>query len=94
MSGIALIVTTLGLQKQAAAIVKKERLIASICACTRLSFDEVVKKTKGQNLEAILKAAAITGECMSYEEANHIHIVQAITACETGRKASEIEALI
>jgi len=91
--GMATIVAGLGLRKQAASLVQIEKLICSICALTGLSFDEVLEKTKGQNLDVILKAAAVTGECMRYEDARHISMVQAVTAHETGRKISEIKAL-
>ena len=94
MNSTALILTGLGLQKKAARMADVEKLILSICACTGLSPDEVMKRTKGQCLDTILKAAALTGECMSYGDARHIDMVQAVTAVETGRKVSEIKALL
>lgn len=70
MNNTATILAGLGLRKQAAAMAKKERMMISICAVTGLSFDEVVEKTRGQNLDLILKAASLTGECMSCEDAD------------------------
>lgn len=89
----ALLLTGLGLRKQAARMVEVEKLMLSICAVTGLSLDEVIRKTRGKCLDTILKAAALTGECMSYEDAKHINMVQAVLARETGRKIAEIKAL-
>ena len=94
MTSTACILTSLGLQKKAASMVQIEKLMLSICACTGLSLEEVAAKTKGQCLDTILKAAALTGECMSYQKAQRLSIVQATLAFETGRKISEIQALL
>ncbi len=94
MTSTAIVLTSLGLQKKAASMVQIEKLMLSICAVTGLSLEEVVAKTKGQCLDTILKAAALTGECMSYQDAKHINVVQAVMAVETGRKISEIKALL
>ncbi|MHA2086296.1 MAG: hypothetical protein ACXABD_21335 [Candidatus Thorarchaeota archaeon] len=94
MNSTALLLSGLGLQAKAARMAEVEKLILSICACTGLSPDEVVAKTKGWCLDTILKVAALTGECMSVADAEHINMVQAITAFETGRKLSEIKALL
>jgi len=94
MNSTAMLLTSLGLQKKAASMVQIEKLMLSICAVTDLSLEEVVAKTRGRCLDTILKAAALTGECMTYQEANHINMVQAVMAVETGRKISEIKALL
>jgi len=80
MNSTALIISGLGLHKKADALAKKGKLMRSICAVTGLSFDEVVEKTKGQHLELILKAAAISGECMEYEAAARYVMCKSITA--------------
>jgi hypothetical protein len=46
MNSTALLLTGLGLQKKAARMAEVEKLILRICACTGLSPDEVVKRTK------------------------------------------------
>lgn len=94
MNSSALLLVGLGLYKKAANLVRIEKLMLSICAVTGLSLEEVAEKTRGQCLDTILKAAALTGECMTVRDAQHISVVQAVMAVETGRKLSEIKALI
>jgi len=94
MNSTVLLLTGLGCDLKALAIAKAEKLMLSICACTGLSLDEVKRKTKGQHLDTILKVAARTGRCMDYQNAARIDAVVAGLAHDTGRRVSEIKALV
>lgn len=48
---------------------KDEKITLSICAVTGLDKGAVLEITGGRHRDIVLKAAALTGECMAYEEA-------------------------
>lgn len=81
------------LRQKMVAYIETEKKILSISSVTGLSIDEVIKKTRGANLDVVLWAACMTGECMDYQEAHRLEHVHAILSHETGREIKAIEAL-
>ncbi|KKN41989.1 hypothetical protein LCGC14_0717930 [marine sediment metagenome] len=62
----------------AAELARADKLVNSICACTNLTPEEVYEITDGAFLDVVLKAAALTGECMKHEKAARTVLLHAL----------------
>ncbi len=93
MNSTALLLTGLGWYKKAASLARIGELMLSICAVTNLSLEEVTEKTKGKNLDVILKAAALTGECTSYGDACRINLGHTLMVYSTKLSAPNFQSL-